>query len=63
MNAAMIPPESVQVVKEALSQGKPIAAQNGAVRVLSMADRRGGKNFAISAFVATGNGKQRFNPT
>ena len=61
MNAAMIPPESVQVVKEALAQGKPIAVQNGAVRVLSLADGLKGKNFAISAFFATGDGKQWFN--
>jgi len=61
MNAAAIPNESVQIVKDALAQGKPIAAQNGAVRVLSLADGLKGKNFAISSFFATGDGKQWFN--
>ena len=61
MNAGTIPDESVQVVKEALAQGKPIAAQNGAVRVLSLADGLKRKNFAISAYFATGDGKQWFN--
>jgi putative intracellular protease/amidase len=61
MNAGLIPDESVQVVKDALAQGKPIAAQNGAVRVLSLADGLKGKNFAISAYFATGDGKQWFN--
>ena len=61
MNAGIIPPESVQLVKEVLAQGKPIAAQNGAVRVLSQANGLRGKNFAISGYFATGDGKQWFD--
>ena len=37
MNAGVIPPESIQILKDALAQGKPIAAQNGGVIVLSLA--------------------------
>jgi putative intracellular protease/amidase len=54
MNAGVIPDESVRIVKEALAQGKPIAAQNGAVRVLGMADGLKGRNFTISAEFAGG---------
>ena len=50
MNAGTIPEESVKVVKEVLAQGIPIAAQNGAVRVLAMAGGLKGKSFATSQF-------------
>jgi putative intracellular protease/amidase len=62
MNAGAIPPESIQILKDALAQGKPIAAQNGGVVVLSLAGGLKGKNFAISDYFVTGDGKQYFNP-
>ena len=54
MHTMNIPDDSVKVVKKALAQGKPIAAQNAAVRVLSLTHGLEGKNFAISAYFAAG---------
>jgi putative intracellular protease/amidase len=54
--------ESVQIVKAALAIGIPVAAQNGGVLLLSMAGGLKGKNFAISDYFATGEGKPYFNP-
>jgi putative intracellular protease/amidase len=42
-----IPPQSIEIVKEALAQGKPIAAQNMAVVILGKAGALKGKHFAI----------------
>jgi putative intracellular protease/amidase len=62
MSAAAIPVESVQIVKDALAAGIPVAAQNGGVIVLSMAGGLKGKNFAMSDYFITGEGKPFFNP-
>jgi putative intracellular protease/amidase len=62
LDAGDTPPESLQIAKEALAQGKPIAAQNGGVFILSMAGILKGKNFAIAEYYAVGDGKQYFNP-
>ena len=63
MNAGVIPPESIQILKDALVQGRPIGAQNGGVLVLGLAGGLKGKNFAISDYFITGDGKQYFNPS
>ena len=47
MDAGATPVESVQIVKEALAAGIPVAAQNGGVFLLAMAGGLKGRNFAI----------------
>ena len=62
LDASAMTAESVQIVKDALAAGIPVAAQNGGVSILSMAGGLKGKNFAIADFWITGEGKQWFNP-
>ena len=62
LDAAAMTIESVQIVKEALATGIPVAAQNGGVTILSMAGGLKGKNFAMPDYYITGEGKPFFNP-
>ena len=42
-----LPPEAVRIAKEAVTQGKPVAAQNGGVVTLATAGVLNGKQFAL----------------
>jgi putative intracellular protease/amidase len=44
-----LPPEALKIVKEAVAQGKPVAAQQSAVLILAKAGVLDGRRFAIAA--------------
>ena len=48
-----VPQEAVEIVRKAFALGKPIAAQNSAVEILSEAGALNGKHFAIEATLAS----------
>ena len=48
-DSAHMPIEAVEIAKQAVTQGKPVAAQDSAVLILARADVLDGKQFAIGA--------------
>jgi len=48
-DTATLPPEALEIVKKAVAQGRPLAAQQSAVLILAKAGVLDGRRFAIAA--------------
>ena len=53
MDPPMPPPEALEIAKQAVAQGKPVAAQVGGVATLGMAGVLDGKQFALFGEMAS----------